>query len=133
MKVAALSSEVKHLPKEEKARCFKEYSSEIELKKELVDDDHLWIMHNLNNSFGKVQRQRYEDFCCGFLAFYDTVVRGGLTDHTLYFIWGEKGADIKMYINPAPRKGSFSIDIVPPGMATSDPPAPPPPPPPSSY
>jgi hypothetical protein len=133
MKVAVVSSEVKHLPKEEKSKCFKEFSSQDELKKTLENDDNLWAVHTLANSFGKVQRQRYEDFCCGFLAFYDEIVRGGLTDHTIYFVWCEKGTEIKMYLYPPPKKRDIEINIIPPGAATSDPPKPPPPPPPSSY
>jgi hypothetical protein len=75
------------------------------------------------------QRQRYEWFCAGFLAYYDSVVRNGAIDHTISFKWTKN--KVKVFINPPPLKGEKNSDINPATSSfTSDPPKPPPPPPP---
>ena len=75
------------------------------------------------------ERQRYEWFCAGYLAYYDTVIRNGAIDHCLSFKWDLKNKRVKVFINPPPAKGEKNEHINP-AKTTSDPPKPPPPPPP---
>ena len=51
----------------------------------------------------KAQKISYECYCCGFLSYYDDIVRNGMVNHQIYFKWSgfEK---VVVYINPAPKR-----------------------------
>jgi hypothetical protein len=76
------------------------------------------------------ERQRYEWFCAGYLAYYDIVTRSGASDHVVSFKWDLKKKRVKVFINPPPQEGVKNSDVNPAAGFTSDPPKPPPPPPP---
>jgi len=89
----------------------------------------LWAEWDIPSSpFSFDERQRYEWFCAGYLAYYDAVIRNGAVDHTISFKWDLKKKKVKVFINPPPQEGVKNSNLNP--ATTSDPPKPPPPPPP---
>jgi hypothetical protein len=134
-----------------------------DFKKRLLNDKNIWVVYEFTQKDYKhihEYRQRYEDHVCGFLQYYDREVRSGLTDHTIYFHWGNwrsKSNCVVIFIDEPPLKfplkkplgiysntGSYNerenyntapyyggtVEIDPPNAGLSDPPKPPPPPPP---
>jgi hypothetical protein len=134
-----------------------------EFKTRLLNYNNVWVIYEFtpgNYEHIFKFRQRYEDLVGGFLQYYDREVRNGMTDHSIYFHWGnwhDKKHCVVIFIDEPPLKfpvkrplsvygktGSYferqdynsapyyggTIEIDPPTVRLSDPPKPPPPPPP---
>jgi len=101
-------------------------------------DSNLWFSIEFDKPLNGNQRHKYEDFCSGFLTYYDYIIKKNEVDHKLYFDWDNKIKIVRVYIDPAPKK--YEVEIEEPESTTyeltaaatvSDPPTPPAPPPPS--
>lgn len=104
----------------------------------------LWVTYklNLSTNFGFHQKQRYEWFCAGFLAYYDDILRNAAVDHIMTFKWESQSVTINLSPAPEYRKlvdgklkypnwGQLDPQLLLSGYGDlSDPPPPPPPPPP---
>ncbi|HSZ31862.1 MAG TPA: hypothetical protein VK772_01050 [Puia sp.] len=134
-----------------------------EFKSRLLNKNNIWVVYEFTPTNYKhifEYRQRYEDLVCGFLQYYDREVRNGMSDHSIYFHWGNwqgKSNCVVIFIDEPPlrfpvkytsgfygKMGSYferenyntapyyggTLEIDPPSAGLSDPPKPPPPPPP---
>jgi hypothetical protein len=133
-------------------RSFKKYSLS-EIGKKFLHKDNIWAIYKFGESDWNLllnARQRYEGFVCGYLEYYDSEVRNGMSDHEVFFHWGkwEGQADncVVIFLDPAPKTKSLNIsksadrignkyygaieEVEPPNTKASDPPKVPPPPPP---
>ena len=67
-----------------------------------------WVIYDLSpRDFDLEERERYEQFVCGYLLFYDDITRGAHINHTVYFKWEPDGNPprknkVTIYISPAP-------------------------------
>lgn len=75
----------------------------------------------------KLEKERYEWFCAGFLYYYDTILRNEAVDHTIYFKW--ELAKVTIYMDPPPAH-AIAQNYAGTVTTTTDPPKPPAPPPP---
>jgi hypothetical protein len=110
-----------------------------------------WVTYSFKKKIGIKGQRSYEDFCCGFLRYYDIEVRNGSVDHNIYFEWGGPTQTnqffVRIYITPKPYSQVIkpvskttsssgwvpvALGAPPPAAGTSDPPKPPPPPPPAT-
>lgn len=105
-----------------------------------------WVTYQLPRDFDLEERERYEQFVCGYLSYYDDITRGAQIDHTIYFKWEPDGNPprknrVTIYISPEPTtlpgppkypkvKPLNPEQLLPSYGFVKDPPQPPPPPPP---
>ena len=73
------------------------------------------------------ERTQFECYCCGWLQYYDEIVRKESTDHTIWFDWN--GSNCSIYLYPRPRTAKDAKNSLPAGRTTdpTNPTAPPPP------
>jgi hypothetical protein len=81
--------------------------------------------------FGRIEREKYEQFCGGWLGFYDDIVRNKEAKHIIHFEWDKKNHKVTIWISPpavdrVEKKYQDFIKYLP----VIDPPNTPPPPPP---
>jgi hypothetical protein len=75
------------------------------------------------------EKTQFECYCCGWLQYYDEIVRKECTDHSIWFDWNGTGCTI--YLDPRPRNLKDAKSSLP-GSFSSDPTNPTAPPPPYS-
>jgi hypothetical protein len=137
--------------KEIEERSFKKFT-QSEFDEKIMNRENIWATYKFGEDDWKLlsnDRQRYEGFVCGFLEYYDSEVRNGMSDHGVFFHWGQWDKDpfcCVIFLDPAPTtkalKYSDSTDrfgnkyfgqiaeVDSPTSKASDPPRVPPPPPP---
>ncbi len=81
-----------------------------EFKVKLLKKNNIWVIYHFDRAYYediKRNKQRYEDIVCGFLQYYDREVRNGMTDHSIYFHWGnwkDKSDCVVIFINEPPLR-----------------------------
>ena len=109
------------------------------LDPKIKNKDNRWDTYSTKN-FSKdpakreVQMNEFIYYFCGYLQYYDQVVRGGFIDHSLYLDWDSKPGHVVVYIDPMPVRKvlepEFSLSGTTTTAGSSDPVSPKPPPPP---
>jgi hypothetical protein len=145
MQWAILSSDpsLSDMNKDERA-CFRVYSSFGRPKNKPViigkvdgskgqDTFSVWNPkpYSYPTGYGRGERKQYENFCAGWMAFYDEVVRSNAINHIILFDWNKKTNKLNIWISPpainrSEKKYQDFIKYLP----VIDPPTTPPPPPP---
>src|SRR4051812_35055161 len=115
----------KHSDDPEVKKAYKVYKNDYELRKELVDDENQWADFPAPG-FSQGQRNELEFYFCGWLQYYDEIIRSNGIDHKIHFEWND--LKVVVYLYPAPGRTPLSPLTGPPS-ATSDPKSPTPPPP----
>jgi hypothetical protein len=87
-----------------------------------IDDNNLWDgplkfrfdtggYGGYKKDIVKCQKSAIEYYYCGFLQYYDTIVRSNMTEHFVYFKWVDEkpigtkvSSDLTIYIYPPPIK-----------------------------
>jgi len=120
--------------------------------KKILKKKNIWAFYKFSKSDWDIlvqDKTRYEGFVCGYLAYYDSEVRNGMSDHGVFFHWGQWNKDpycCVIFLDPAPvtKELKYSnstdrfgkkyfgqiVDVDSPLFIASDPPKVPPPPPP---
>lgn len=110
--------------------AYNEFVKEVKTPPDNKHPNFEWTKYTydeLLDNNNPVQRQKFQSYCCGWLRYYDDIVRNGAVDHTIYFDW--QGDQVVVYICPPPGS-SKKAESCPPGDSTSDPQPPTAPPPP---
>jgi len=107
-------------------KAYKVYNNDAERRKELVKAENTWDVYPAPN-FKPEQRYELEFYLCGWLQYYDEIIRSNGVDHAIYFEWSSQ--NVVVYLYPAPGRTPLSPPYGPPSQ-TSDPKSPTPPPPP---
>jgi hypothetical protein len=109
-------------------KAYKVYNDDDELKKQLVDPNNQWAVYP-NQYYSPEQKNEVEFYLCGWLQYYDEIIRGNSVDHYIHFQWSDK--NVEVYTYPAPDRTPLSPKKVgTPPSTTSDPKSPTAPPPP---
>jgi hypothetical protein len=106
-------------------KCYKPYKSLKEIEKE----ENLWDTYPVQD-FSPAKKESFTFYFCGWLQYYDEIVRNNAIDHTLHFKWDKGKGEVEVYICPRPRKVHEDPETCPPASNSSDPIPPKAPPPP---
>jgi hypothetical protein len=98
-----------------------------ELKKELIKAENTWDVYSAAPYSSQDKRNELEFYLCGWLQYYDEIIRSYGVDHKIHFEWSD--TEVVVYIFPAPGRTPLSPLTGPPST-TSDPKSPTAPPPP---
>ena len=111
----------------------------VVLDPKIKNEDHKWDTYstkNFSNDPDKLKEEQnsFKYYFCGYLQYYDQVVRGGFVDHSLYLDWDSESGKVVVYIDPMPVKKvlepEFSLSGTTTTVGSSDPVPPKAPPPP---
>jgi hypothetical protein len=96
------------IEKEEELAKFKDFK---------ISEDNRWdgpLTFGFDRNFLKCQKLAVEYYYCGFLQYYDYIVRSDMMDHVVYFKWVDKeeenrvSSQLTIYIWPAPIRKKIS-------------------------
>jgi len=139
--------------KEIEKRSIQVYPLKI-FKEKILHKENIWQIYKFDQADWNLlvkDPTNYQNYVCGYLEYYDTETRNGMSDHGIFFHWGKWDKHpycCVIFIDPPPMRKlpSFKNDpradrwgnpyfgkieeVDPPVNRVSDPPKPPPPPPP---
>jgi hypothetical protein len=89
-----------------------ETQEELEAKMKLAVN--IWSFYEFENPINDELKSRYETFFSGFLYYYDTELRNGMSDHTIWCDWKNKNNKdwVTVYLHPKPLRHPFDIPDV---------------------
>jgi hypothetical protein len=97
--------------------CFKVFNTKAELEAtfKTTTKENIWARYEFENQISPETQLRYESFFSGFLYYYDTELRNGMSDHAMFCSWKKKfNKDKKtkhdivtVYIDPAPLRNKL--------------------------
>lgn len=100
------------------------------------DPENKWGAYEAKG-LSKAEKASFVYYFCGYLQYYDYVVRGNFINHALYFHWNDKEGEVVVYIDPKPVReiikpsiGEAALTAQQGSGVSSDPVAPKSPPPP---
>lgn len=82
--------------------CYRIFKDQDELEDCMKKKENVWMHFELKYVMNDEAKERYENFVSGFLHYYDTEIRNGMTDHTFWCDWKKK--KVTVYLDPAPLR-----------------------------
>jgi len=91
------------------------------LEKKMTKRKNIWANYKFDYRITDDIKSQYESFFSGFLHYYDTELRNGMSNHTMWCNWHKKGDNdvVTVYLHPAPLRHKLKRSATDPNKKTA--------------